>query len=278
MRDPVLDFIISQTKQNIEFLASHGALSPDDKIQIIQKLDLAQSSQILSAQTIGDPTNESRATKENQSIAGSETITEKAYPPPSGPPPSSGFLFRAKAIWGYNEDNRENNDLSFKPGDTIEVITETNADWWLGRVSGKEGLFPSAYVERMMAPSPPSRTPPAHASGYQPSYGGPSPAFPAPTAPSYPGGPYPGGPPYQPPPAPYGFYGAVNQGYAAPPPGHQAPVPPPQGNVAVQQSQEPPKQHKFGGNLGSTLAHSAVGGVGFGAGSAVGGGIVNAIF
>ena len=40
----------------------------------------------------------------------------------------------------------------------IEVISEKNADWWLGRARGKEGLFPSNYVEKVdsaaLAPAP----------------------------------------------------------------------------------------------------------------------------
>lgn len=106
MKNDVLDFIIAQTKQNIEFLASQGALLPDEKLQIIQKLDIAKSNQVLGAQTIGDSTNESPTTKENHSITGPQTITEKTCSPPPGPPPSNGFLYRARAIWGYNEDNR----------------------------------------------------------------------------------------------------------------------------------------------------------------------------
>ena len=31
-------------------------------------------------------------------------------------------------------------------------MEETNADWWTGKVHGKQGLFPSAYVERIAQP------------------------------------------------------------------------------------------------------------------------------
>jgi len=51
-------------------------------------------------------------------------------------------------------------------------------------------------------------------------------------------------------------------------------LPPPQ---QVVQQAPPAKPNRFGG-LGQVLATSAVGGVGFGAGSAVGHGIVDAIF
>lgn len=42
------------------------------------------------------------------------------------------------------------NDLSFQVGEIIEIVKETNADWWTGRnKAGKEGLFPSVYVEKL---------------------------------------------------------------------------------------------------------------------------------
>lgn len=31
----------------------------------------------------------------------------------------------------------------------IEVIEENNPDWWTGKVNGKQGLFPSNYVEKI---------------------------------------------------------------------------------------------------------------------------------
>lgn len=39
-------------------------------------------------------------------------------------------------------------DLSFKTGDRIEVLTRTDSqnDWWEGRLKGKVGIFPANYV------------------------------------------------------------------------------------------------------------------------------------
>jgi len=57
-------------------------------------------------------------------------------------------------------------------------------------------------------------------------------------------------------------------------------VPPPMAPIvqpAPQAPAEPKKKSKFGG-LGSTLATSAAGGLGFGAGAAVGGDLINSIF
>lgn len=45
--------------------------------------------------------------------------------------------------------SQDPNDLSFKTGDIIEIVEETNADWWTGRLNGKQGLFPSNHVEKL---------------------------------------------------------------------------------------------------------------------------------
>ena len=34
-------------------------------------------------------------------------------------------------------------------GDIIDIVEETNADWWTGRNEGKKGLFPSNYVQKL---------------------------------------------------------------------------------------------------------------------------------
>lgn len=150
---------------------------------------------------------------------------------------------------------QEPNDLSFSAGEIVEIIDETNADWWTGKCRGKQGLFPSNHVEKIdsraaagASPSPPSM-----------------PMMPVPSAPSY-YSPPPPGPPQQ-----YGMpanpeKAALYQSHYAPPPPApvvvQSPAP-----VQVQQQapEQPPKKNKFG-KLGSTMATSAAGGVGFGAG------------
>lgn len=146
------------------------------------------------------------------------------------------------------------NDLAFEAGDIIEVISETNADWWTGRNrSGKQGLFPSNYVERLPPRSlspifvpEPRKSIMSRGSSEQryssPALPNPSPhpspqPYPAPPQTHYPppGGYY---PPAGPPP------GAMNYSYA-PPPGPPTPQP-----VA---QQAPVKKNKFGG-LGQVVS------------------------
>ena len=55
--------------------------------------------------------------------------------------------------------SQEPNDLSFSAGEVIEIIDETNADWWTGRCRGRQGLFPSNHVEKIPSTSTPVASP-----------------------------------------------------------------------------------------------------------------------
>ena len=48
-------------------------------------------------------------------------------------------------------------------GDVIDIVEETNADWWTGSNKGKRGLFPSNYVQKL-PPETPSQ--PYHEKSY----------------------------------------------------------------------------------------------------------------
>lgn len=50
--------------------------------------------------------------------------------------------FRAK--YDYNAEATE--ELSFKKGDVIKVISEDITGWWEGTLRGKTGLFPINYM------------------------------------------------------------------------------------------------------------------------------------
>jgi hypothetical protein len=45
--------------------------------------------------------------------------------------------------------SQDADDLQFSKGDVIEIVEEINADWYRGRLNGKQGLVPSAYVEKI---------------------------------------------------------------------------------------------------------------------------------
>ncbi|KAJ7914885.1 hypothetical protein B0H13DRAFT_2001510 [Mycena leptocephala] len=277
----LLAHIVSQTRQNVEFLISQRQISPTDGRDILAKLPNAP----------------------DRFMAALEQQTQNLLitPPPStGPTPGYPQTIQAKALWGYNEQAQNSNDLTFRAGDTIEIVEETNSDWWTGRHNGRQGLFPSNYVEKLSPPAPSpyqrrdtySNNPSMPSFPNQPAYHPPSgppyqpppgPAYQPPSGPPYqppsgsPTSPYSGPgyqPAYQPPSGPPQIGGQYNS-YGGPPP--LAPKPSQAPAAAAPLPEQPPKKGKFG-NLGNTLAQSAAGGLGFGAGSAVGSNIVNSIF
>ncbi|KAG6840835.1 hypothetical protein C0991_004058 [Blastosporella zonata] len=189
----LLTHIVSQIKANVDFLVEQNHLSPADANAFIAKL----------------PSSNPRAV------------------PPAPEPRPQQQQQQAKALWAYNE-NGEEEDLSFRVGDIITIIEETNTDWWTGSVHGKQALFPSAYVEKIKAPLPASTDPIST-----------SPFVTRGTA------------------KPYRPFGAAMHGTDLPPPSGAG-----TNSVGLQeQGGEEKKKSKFG-KYGDTMAHSAAGGVG----------------
>lgn len=56
----------------------------------------------------------------------------------------------------YDYDARTDEDLSFKKGDLLEILNDTQGDWWYARAKSSraagaklEGYIPSNYVARV---------------------------------------------------------------------------------------------------------------------------------
>ncbi|ORX35804.1 hypothetical protein BD324DRAFT_631775 [Kockovaella imperatae] len=79
----------------------------------------------------------------------SSASIKKAPPPP--PPlkakPSYSAKRYATAIFDF--EAQAEGDLSFKAGDRIEIIEQTESadDWWTGRIDGRQGIFPGTYTQ-----------------------------------------------------------------------------------------------------------------------------------
>ncbi|KAJ7086056.1 SH3 domain-containing protein [Mycena belliarum] len=216
----LLAHVVSQVQSNVNFLVSQNYISESDASVFLAKLPNSSAPRSIPMPSPAAPL---------RSMNGSAAST-----------------VQARALWPYNEDGKDADDLSFSAGDIIEVVKEENADWWMGRFNGKQALFPSAYVEKIAAPPPNS---PAPGRNMPPAFAGNG-----------------GAKPYKP-------FMAAHQGRDAPPP-------PGGGTNDLGLQQDPEQEKKKGkfGKYGNTMAHSAAGGVGFGAGAAIGGGLVRAIF
>ncbi|KAK7691117.1 hypothetical protein QCA50_006220 [Cerrena zonata] len=258
-----LQHILSQTQANITFLASQGHISTTDATDMITRLATAHNKKATSP-------NHLAHSVQSLAIAPSASIPTPAVELPARrnipvPPPR---VQKAKALWAYNEDGSEPNDLSFSSGEIVEIVDETNADWWTGKCRGRQGLFPSNHVEKINTPGAVSAPAPAIPTA--------APWVPAVGAPAAP-------PSYQTAPGGYQGYGQEKPAYR--PFGaayHGADQPPPAAGVNAVGLQHDDKEHekkksKYG-KLGNTMATSAAGGVGFGAGAAIGSGIIGAIF
>lgn len=74
----------------------------------------------------------------------------KRPPAPGKPrlkPKPAPSLPRCKTLWPY--DATDVDELSFQPDEIIEIIKEDPSGWWTGKLNGREGLFPSNYIEKI---------------------------------------------------------------------------------------------------------------------------------
>ncbi len=69
---------------------------------------------------------------------------DKAQPAPVPREPVNYPVYVGK----YDYDSRTDDDLSFKKGDLMYIISTDEGDWWFARSkdTGKEGYIPSNYV------------------------------------------------------------------------------------------------------------------------------------
>ncbi|KAH7106441.1 SH3-domain-containing protein [Auriculariales sp. MPI-PUGE-AT-0066] len=240
VQDAYVSHIVSRIEADVQFLVDHGALSAADAQEISAKLAATGSATAQpSARVVASNGFQSVAAAFKRTVAPPQpphTSTPHAAPvmpmpapvvAHTPPPPAGPVMLRA--LWDWEDDN----DLTFKTGDRIELVAETSPEWWTGRIGGRTGLFPANYVEKL--PNEPPHLPTHHL-----------------------------------PPAPTWKAGGAKDYY------HQS-APPPAANSAEVAPPAEEKKSKFGG-LGKTMAGAAAGGVGFGAGAAVGSGIINAIF
>jgi len=81
---------------------------------------------------------------------GAAAKSKGAAPPPPKPKPSrlSGVPAAETVTALYDYEAQAEGDLSFTTGDVIEIVSRTSNDqeWWIGKISGRQGQFPGNYV------------------------------------------------------------------------------------------------------------------------------------
>ena len=86
----------------------------------------------------------------NHKMHGSNTVHPAAphvAPRPAPKPKPKIQKPQVKALYDY--DARDVDELTFKEGQFIELISEDPSGWWQGKIGAKSGLFPSNYVEKV---------------------------------------------------------------------------------------------------------------------------------
>lgn len=81
---------------------------------------------------------------------GTSAAAAAKRPPPPPPPLKPKPKPEPEYVTAlYDFDAQAEGDLSFKTGDRIEVVTKTESqeDWWTGRLNGVQGVFPGNYVQ-----------------------------------------------------------------------------------------------------------------------------------
>jgi hypothetical protein len=80
-------------------------------------------------------------------VSGSDSA--RPLPDPVDVNGSSGLTKTFVALYDY--DARTDEDLSFKKGEHLEIINDTQGDWWFARSKATklEGYIPSNYVAKL---------------------------------------------------------------------------------------------------------------------------------
>ncbi|XP_061634647.1 unconventional myosin-If [Phyllopteryx taeniolatus] len=68
-------------------------------------------------------------------------------PPPAPKPQPRPLGPRCRALYQYI--GQDTDEISFEFNDVFDLVKEDPSGWWIGRIQGKEGLFPGNYVEKI---------------------------------------------------------------------------------------------------------------------------------
>lgn len=142
----------SARNPNAALAAAIGARGASNALRHAPNLPRTSHSQHKRVSTEGSGTSEYMRPPEAGMSGEKRNNSRKARPVPGGgkpKPPSrpKAAVPTCKALYAY--DPQDTDELAVGEGDIIEILKEDPSGWWLGRLRGKEGLFPANYVERI---------------------------------------------------------------------------------------------------------------------------------
>ncbi|XP_069506360.1 unconventional myosin-Ie-like isoform X2 [Ambystoma mexicanum] len=140
---------------------------PNTKLQTGQRLSLIKRQSSMDQPSLPRQANTPKArappTHSNmdfmsvpdQGVAGlHRRLSKEAKPVPGGgrskptpKPKPQPRLPQCRALFAY--DAQDTDELSFNANDILDIVKEDPTGWWLGRIRGKEGMFPGNYVEKL---------------------------------------------------------------------------------------------------------------------------------
>lgn len=109
-------------------------------------------SQPLTSPQNNDPTGPARGTTDNQGLNQGLNRPVNGLSPLPSLPDSEGTASTSKIFVAlYDYDARTDEDLSFRKGEHLEILNDTQGDWWFARskATKQEGYIPSNYVAKL---------------------------------------------------------------------------------------------------------------------------------
>ena len=93
----------------------------------------------------GKPENTEKKDAGREAIDMRNAGPQPPAPMPKPPVPEPNYPVY---VGKYDYDSRTDDDLSFKKGDLLYIISTDEGDWWFARSkdNGREGYIPSNYV------------------------------------------------------------------------------------------------------------------------------------